>query len=369
MRILHISSAKTFGGGEKHLVDLCRGLVREGHEVYLALRPTNEWQDRFDFIPQERILHVTLRNSFGMFSAKKIARFIKKHRVQIIHAHLARDYVPASIAARMAGDIAFVLTRHVLFRLKSFYRFALRNLSRAIAVSSAVELSLKELLPPDKVVKISNGIDVETRASADRVTLGKAFRAEYGMPREAPIVGIVGELTELKGQRDFVLAADILAKSSPTAKFIVVGRDSTIGAVKRRELRHLTKVLGIEDRFLFLEWVNETAPLLAALNVLVSASHTESFGLAILEAMAGGTAVVATRTEGASELIEDGVSGLLVPIGDAVAIAHAVERVISETALERALGETAKSRAVSNYSGDSMTAKTIALYTEILASK
>ena len=74
VRVLHISSAKTFGGGERHLVDLCRELTTRGHEVFVALRPTNEWQDRLDFLPPERFLHVSIRNSFGMFSARRIGR-------------------------------------------------------------------------------------------------------------------------------------------------------------------------------------------------------------------------------------------------------------------------------------------------------
>ncbi|HMJ09518.1 MAG TPA: hypothetical protein VK468_10960, partial [Pyrinomonadaceae bacterium] len=61
MRVLHISSAKTYGGGERHFVDLCRGLQSRGHEVFAALRPTNEWQGRLDFIPPENVLHVSIR--------------------------------------------------------------------------------------------------------------------------------------------------------------------------------------------------------------------------------------------------------------------------------------------------------------------
>ncbi|MCA1608054.1 MAG: hypothetical protein LC730_01150, partial [Acidobacteria bacterium] len=69
MRILHVSSARHFGGGERHLVDLTRGLHRRGHEVFVALRPTNEWQTRLSFLPPENIFHVSIRNSFGVLSA------------------------------------------------------------------------------------------------------------------------------------------------------------------------------------------------------------------------------------------------------------------------------------------------------------
>ncbi|MDQ3748629.1 MAG: glycosyltransferase family 4 protein, partial [Acidobacteriota bacterium] len=122
MRILQISSAKTFGGGEKHFVDLSRGLTTRGHEVFAALRPTNQWQEKLDFLPPESILHVSLRNSFGVLSAQKIAEFIREKNIEIVHAHAARDYIPASLACRIAKNARFVLTRHVLFPLKPFHR-------------------------------------------------------------------------------------------------------------------------------------------------------------------------------------------------------------------------------------------------------
>src|SRR5947209_3975529 len=134
MRLLHLSSALTFGGGERHFVDLGRELCARGHVLFVGLRPTNRWQDRIDFVPPERFLHVSIRNSFGMFSARRIARFAEENGIDIIHAHVARDYVAASIAARSANT-RLVLTRHVSFPMKSFHRFALRNVDAAIAVS------------------------------------------------------------------------------------------------------------------------------------------------------------------------------------------------------------------------------------------
>ena len=160
MRILHISSAVDFGGGEKHIVDLCRGLAERGHEVYLALRPTNKWQSRASYISPERIFHVSIRNSFGVFSAKRIGDFAKENEIDIIHAHVARDYIPASIASIASKRAKFVLTRHVMFPLKPFNRFALKNLSRAIGVSPAVCRHLATLFPREKVVTVANGIGI-----------------------------------------------------------------------------------------------------------------------------------------------------------------------------------------------------------------
>ena len=258
MRILHVSSARNYGGGEKHLIDLSRGLQARGHEIFVALRPTNKWQSRLDFLPAENILHVSLRNSFGVLSAQKIAEFVNENQIEIIHAHAARDYIPASLACRMAKMSKFVLTRHVLFPLKPFHRFALSNLTKAVAVSSAVESNLQKIFPPQKIALVPNGIEIERWASADGAKLRAAFRSLHNIPNDALVVGTIGELIELKGQREFVLAAREVAAKFPGSHFVVVGKDNSYKKEFRRELKRLVKVFGLEDRFLFLDWVEDT---------------------------------------------------------------------------------------------------------------
>ncbi len=157
---MQVSSAKNFGGGERHLVDLCRGLQERGHEVFAAIRPTCEWQNRLDFLPAANILSVSIRNSFGVLSAIRMADFARENKIDIMHAHVARDYIPTSIACMTAKDTKFVLTRHVLFPLKPFNRFALTNVAAAIGVSDAVGVALRSVFPREKISVIPNGIDL-----------------------------------------------------------------------------------------------------------------------------------------------------------------------------------------------------------------
>lgn len=368
VRILHISSARTFGGGEKHFVDLCRGLAQRGHEVFAALRPTNEWQKRLDFLPPERILHVSLRNSFGVLSATRIAEFVRDNNIEIVHAHVARDYIPASLAARIAKNSEFVLTRHVLFPLKPFHRFALTNLAKAIAVSSGVESNLKKIFPKEKVAAIANGIDVKTRANADREQLKQAFRFEHDIPFDAFLIGIIGELKPLKGQRDFILAANIVAQKFPDARFVIVGKDNSVKKDFRRELKRLVKIFRMEARFLWLDWVEETAAFFSALDVCVSASHTESFGLAILEAMASGCAIVATATEGAQEIL-GAEMGKIVPVREPIRLAEAVNEFLCDEEMRASHGRKAQAKASENFGLERMIEETEKLYQEIAARK
>lgn len=364
MRILQITSAKTFGGGERHLIDLCKGLTGRGHEVFVAIRPTNEWQEKFGFLPPENILRVSLRNSLGVLSARRIAAFTRKNKVQIIHAHVARDYIPASIASLLVKKAKFVLTRHVLFPLQPFNRFALKNLSKAIAVSSAVEASLQKVFPANKIATIPNGIEIEKWAGADHQKLREEFRFLHEIPFDAPLIGTVGELIVLKGQRDFVLAANEVAKRFPEARFVVVGKDNSLDKHFRRELKRLVKVFRLDDRFLWLDWVEDTAPLLAALDIFVSASHSESFGLAILEAMATGNAVVATETAGAKELL--GTEDVFVPVKDPVALAGKICSLLADEKRGAKLGAAVQQMAGEKFSLGRMIDETEKLYEAVL---
>ena len=364
MKILHISSAKHYTGTERHIVDLCRSLHARGHEVFVALRPTSSWLGRLSFLPQENILAVSIRHSFGVLSAMRIADFVRENRIDVVHAHVARDYVPASIACLAAKPAKFVLTRHMLSPLKPFNKFALKNLAKAIGVSEFVGSELRTVFPASKVVVIQNGLDLA--ALRDRAALREEFRSLHEIGADIPIVGTLGELREAKGQRDFVLAAAEVVKRFPDAHFVVAGLDNTMDRSFRRELRRLASVLGLADRLLWLDWLEDTAPFYAAIDVFVSPSHAESFGLSILEAMIRGTPVVATETEGAHELLGPDTS--FAPVRDPVALAEAISNALADEDL-MTRGEALRARAAEKFSLERMLVETENVYAEICGRK
>lgn len=362
MRILQISSANTYGGGERHFVELCRGLDAMGHEVYVALRPSCDWIARLDFLPADRFLYVSIRNSFGMISAKKIARFAAQHSIDIIHAHLGRDYITASIAARTLQNTKLVLTRHVMFPMKSYHRIALSNVDAAIGVSPAVTERLRMTFRYDRVYTISNGIAFGDLSENEH--LGTEFREFHSIPNDAVLITTLGELKLQKGQRDFVLAANEIAKAHPKCFFVMAGEDNSLDKRFRRELKRLVRVFGIEDRFLWLGWLDDIAPLMAATDIFVSPSHSESFGLAILDAMAAGRAVVATETDGAKELL-GGITDLA-HIRDPIDLAAKIEPLIGDTEKRASLGRELRVSAVERFGIDKMITATDKLYRDLV---
>lgn len=347
------------------MADLCRGLHERGHEIFAALRPTNEWQNKLDFIRPENILHVSIRNSFGVLSSMRIAEFIRQNQVDIVHAHLARDYIPTNIACLAARPARFFLTRHVLFPLKPFNRFALNGLAAAIAVSDAVGEGLRKVFPPGKVHIIKNGIDFTSVPSNDeQERLRVEFREFHSIGQSELLIGTLGELKELKGQRDFVIAAAEVVKAVPSARFVIVGKDNSPGRVFRRELKRLAGVLGVSERILWLDWLADTRPFYSALDIFVSPSHMESFGLAMLDAVAFGRPVIATATDGARELFGPDVE--LVATGEPVALGREIVRHALDASLRKSVSERNRNFAMNRFSLTQMVSQTESLYKKIL---
>lgn len=367
MRILHISSAQALGGGERHLVDLVKGLASRGHDVFVGMRPNSPVRDELTCLPTKNFLELPLRNALDAKSAAKLTHFVAEQKIDIVHAHMARDYPLAAYAARRTPSAKLILTRHVLFPLSRLHKFTLSGAARVIAVSEAVarQLQAQRLVSDGKITVIHNGIDFsrfETKAGIDP----ERFRTELGLPGDCLLVGTVGELTPLKGHKDFLHAAAQLGREFSAAYFIIAGVDVTPGQANLSDLKQLIQRLEMNERVRLLGRIPDITDLYRALDVFVSASHTESFGLAIAEAMAAGTAVVATKTDGAQEIVHEGETGLLVPIADVDALARSVGMLLRDEASRTNIGNRARDVVSERFRLEQMVEATEKIYREVL---
>jgi glycosyltransferase involved in cell wall biosynthesis len=373
VKILQLSSARTFGGGERHFADLSNALQERGHDVYAALSHASPLRERLSRIPDVNITAAPLRNALDLASALQLARFIRDHKIEIVHAHLARDYPLAAYAARRAGSVPFVLTRHVPFALNRLHKFTLaRNVARVIAVSEGVARGLRQqrIFPDAKIRVIPNGISVAHLDASLKDFDRAAFRRTL-QPASAPLlVGLVGELSPVKGQEEFVRAAALIIEREnfTRAQFLIVGEDKQPDAPTRTLLAKLIAEHELQAHVSLLGHVSELTPLINSLDLYVSASRAEAFGLATLEALMCGVATVATATDGSRELIEDGVTGNLVPIGDADALAHAILHLLRNDEERARLSERARGDSRARFSLEQMVEATEKVYREVLAS-
>jgi glycosyltransferase involved in cell wall biosynthesis len=364
LKILQISSAQSLGGGERHLADLANGLVNRGHDVYVAVRPHSPLPHELQNVPEENVVTLALRNSLDAKSARDLSRLVRRNQIQIVHAHMARDYPLAAYAARMNTGAKLIITRHVLFPLNRLHRVTLSKAARIIAVSQAVasQLQADAVAPPERVSVVLNGIDVARFQAARQNFNRRQFLNRWELPEDSLLVGTVGELTPLKGQEEFLRAAVQLLEESPTAYFIIAGIDHSRGKEHRARIQRLIKELDLAERVRLVGWLEDLAQLYCALDVFVSSSHTESFGLALAEAMATGTPAVATETEGARELIQSGGTGLLVPIGDVDKLAEAVLQLLKDREWRVRLGTEAQKDASARFSIERMIDETEEIY-------
>lgn len=368
LKILQISSAQSLGGGERHLSDLADGLVSRGHDVHVAVRPKSPLLDQLGRVPHENLAEVPLRNSLDAKSARELSRMVRRHQFQIVHAHMARDYPLAAYAARANPKARLIITRHVLFRLKSFHRITFAKAARVIAVSEAVAAQLRSerVVSSEKIVVVPNGIDVDALAHARNRFDRSKFLAEWKLPEDCLLVGTVGELSPLKGQAEFLHAAAKVAQDFPNAYFIIAGADHSLKNENRIQLERLIEDLALRDRVRLVGWLEDVAEVYCALDVFVSASQTESFGLAMAEAMAAQTSVVATATEGAQEIIEPGKTGLLVEVGNVEELAREISVLLGDEMKRNEMAEAARISVTTRFSVEKMIEETENIYREVL---
>jgi len=359
MRILQLCSVTTFGGGERHLADLSHALADLGHEVYAATVPGSPLAAELTSLSEGRTLALSRRNY-----AKNLAglvQFVRAHGIDIVHAHAARDYHLAALSVRLASRARLVLTRHALFPLRGINKPLLRGAGRVIAVSQAVAESLRRngVIDSSKITVVHNGIDTDR---FDRSDTTAGARGDHAM-----LVGTVGHLGPIKGQDIFVRAAALISARRRGVHFIVIGEDKSPQMGYRKSLESLVAELGLKEIVTMPGWQDDIPAVLSSLTVFVSAARSEPFGLAMVEAMAAGLPVVAAASEGALEIIEDGVTGKLVPVGDPEALAQAINELLDNSIERSRLGRNALLAAREGYSLKRMASDTERVYREVLA--
>jgi glycosyltransferase involved in cell wall biosynthesis len=298
--------------------------------------PATRWLDE-QGIP----VHHLGRGRFDPRILGDLVALARRRRASILHVHgyAAADF--GRVAARLAGA-KLVLHEHFADpSMPGYQGLADRLLApltdRAIAVSGSTrEFLVKERsVPTDRVRLIWNGAPLAEFAPAGRER-ALAVRRELGLPEDAPVIGSIGRLNAQKGHRSLLEAAALLRARRPDLWTLIVGDGDLM-----EELRGQAARLGLGDRIVFAGHRTDVPDLLAALDVFCIASLYEGTPLTLFEAMAAGRSIVSTAVDGCREVLEDGANGLLVPPGDAEALAGALDRVLADAALREALGRQA----------------------------
>ncbi len=358
---LHIDTARTWRGGQNQVLLTVNGLRAIGQRAALVAHPDGELRRRVD--EGLELVPLAPRTEMDLSAAWRLVRLLKRLRPDVLHAHdphaIALASLALSIGASSGWKAPLLASRRVDFHLKgnSFSRWKHRQVACFIAASEAIRtLLVADGVPPEKTTTVHEGIDVEHVVGSAAVNVHEAF----WLPHQAPVVGNVAALVPHKGHRHLIEAALLVVREIPDVRFIVLGEGEL-----REHLERLVRERGLEKHVLLPGFRTDVLGCMKGFDLFVMSSVSEGLGTALLDAMACSKAIVATRVGGIPEVVEDNVSGLLVPPHDDHALAGAIVRLLHERALRVRMGDAGFARVSERFTVERMVAGTSAVYAAV----
>jgi glycosyltransferase involved in cell wall biosynthesis len=354
------------GGSQTHLLQVLRLLDRSAFEPVLCCLT-----GRGALLEKARSTGATVVE-LGMRSfrpldiaagAGRLARILRRERVDIVHNYLLRANVVGSIAARAAGVPAVLCSKRgchwrsgwELLGAKLSNRLAHRVTCNADAVKEFVHEN--ERCPKDKMVVIPSGVDTDRFEPL----AGGDYKARLGLDPSRPVVGIVTRMRVRKGIEEFLRAMAMVREKRPDAEVVIVGEVSL-----DEELQRLVDETGLRDHLRLLGRRSDIPEVLSAFDVFVLSSHDEGMSNAILEAMSMELPVVATDVGGTGEVVRPGATGLLVPPKDPLPLAAAIEEILSDPDRGKRMGRLGREVVQERFSARAMVRQMQALYITLL---
>jgi len=359
MKILFVIGTLQNAGTPTHLLELFRSLDRRRLEIEVCCV-----QKIGGLVPEVEALGIPvhdlrlpiLYHPAFLPRLAGLARHVRRFRPDVVHTYLFLADVFGSLVARLAGAPAVVTSRRMdtskdLPRRTRAYRAANRWTDRIVTPSEAARQACirAEGADPAKVVTVPNGVElarIDAAAPAEDVAGG-----------EGPWIGTVGHLNPIKGHRTLVDALPVIRARHPRAQLLLAGE-----GMLRESLEQRARDLGLSDAVHFLGVRRDVPSVLKRLDLFVQPSHSEGMSNALIEAMAAGRPVVATRVGGNPEVVRDGVDGLLVPPADPEAMGRACADLLADRSRLEAFGREGRRRVEALFTVERMAAGMTEVY-------
>lgn len=317
-------------GTEKQLLMLIKHLDRSRFQPYLCVLRTSEWlENEFDLCP----LFVANIHSFkspkGLMAVLALAGFLKKKQFDVVQTHFRDASMAGITASRLAGVKAIIGTRRNQgYWMTSFDRTIQKLLDKWVSCYIANSQSTKqwqiatEGISDEKIHVINNGFDFNSNQQ-NMYECRRTTRISLGVAGHASVITIVANLREVKDHVTFLKAAQFVHASCSDCIFWIVGEGGNLDSLKT-----MTFELGLLEVVKFLGVRRDIPEILAASDIGVLSSRSESFSNALVEYMSAGLPVVSTDVGGASEAIENGENGYIVPVGDWQELGNSILRIL-----------------------------------------
>jgi glycosyltransferase involved in cell wall biosynthesis len=361
---MFVSSIRRYGGGERWMLDAAAGLRDRGYRVLLICRPGSVLGDKAGPAGLD-CARVEMRGDLDPAAVFALAKLVRSFQPDVVCPNLDREIRLCGLAILLAGRkgilrgssqktvTKLIPRRGSEFPLKSkfHYRFFYTNfVHRVIANSQATKktmLSRAGWFPEEKVAVITNGIDPNKyllpREAAARIR--RQIRDAWNIAHDAPLVTLIGELNERKGQVHLIEAADGILNRFPSTRFLLVGEGDA-----RQAITQILAQKNLTGAFVLSGFRDDIPEILTASDILVLPSRVEGFGYVLVEAMAAGLPVVASRASSIPEIVVEGETGFLHEVANSGQIAELISRLLGDRVLASKMAKAGRSRVEQKFS-------------------
>ena len=368
MRIAHILPWPTVGGVERATLRVAQAVADDGYQsiAYCFEGPT-QTSEMFTAAGLQTVpyrwQHFRKRNPVPFLLATlRLALDFRRRQIDIVHCADVLAAAHAAFAGRLAQLPVICHVRNRFDNMTPREKSYLRFVDRFAFVSLDTWRKFDYPVPPNRGQVVYDGLEAAPYRAA-------TYRAATDRER-SPIVGMVARVAPQKDYPALVRAASLIVPAFPSVRFLCVGDHD--GAPEYREhyahVRQLISTAGLDAHFTFTGHCSEVVALMSTMDVFVLSTRQEGLPLVILEAMALGLPVVATAIDGLPEVVDDGVTGLLYPLGDSERLAHCILALLHDRVRAAALGDAGRARLDSRFSQHAFAAGIMNLYRGVKAS-
>lgn len=367
--VLYLHATDVVAGGERSLLNLIRHLDPARFCAQVVCDATDEFVTAAAAsAPIERLRCPGLRRPrpAALRAVRRLAQICRHADVAILHANTPRANLYAAFAGRLAKVPVVWHCRNLLEPgMRDTDRWFAWLPDRIICNSDAIAARFAGSRWKDRVVTVMNGVDLTEYHPG---LSGAAVRAELGWV-DRPVIAAISRLDPEKGHDVLLEAMQRLAARHPDARLLIAGRAAVDPAGRRAALQRRIESLGLGEAVRLVGFRRDIPQLLAAADACVLPAAAEACGRVLLEAMAMAKPIVATATGGTPEIVQDGVTGILVPPGEAGAMASALEILLRDPGRAGSMGAAGRDRAAAHFTIEAHAEKTMRVYTELLAAR
>jgi len=359
MNVLHIDEQRGWRGGEQQASYLIQGLAERGHTVVVAGRAGSPFLESDHGVAGIARVAAPFLVELDIWTTAVLARAVKRHAIDVLHAHTSHAHTAACLARRLARRGKVVVSRRVDFapRKGPLSRWKYAQPDTIVCVADYIADVLRAYgVPESRLAVVHSGID------PSRFDVEPLPRSALGAPEGVPLLGNVAALVGHKDHANLLAAMPLLLRELPDLRLVIVG-EGELRAQLEAQIAHL----GLGGAVTLLGYRDDVPRILRALDAFVLSSRMEGFGGVCSEAMACGLPVVSTAAGGMPETVIHEQTGLLAPTRDPEALAAAVVRLFREPDLARRLAANGKRQAIDRFSHHRMVEGNLAVYAEVLA--